>query len=174
MESNKILAIISIIIGLIFIIFPIFSANLISILIGAAVLIFGIGLAYTGIISKDISPAVSTVSAIFGVVMIILGLAFIFGTNAISFLVGLQFYIVGFMLIIASVIGLLGGAEINKTGSLVGLVLGIVILFIAVFAANNPILITIILGIALIAHGIVGYLHADEHGIVGYLHADEY
>ena len=156
-------------------------------------MIFGIGLAYTGIISKDISPAVSTVSAIFGVVMIILGLAFIFGTNAISFLVGLQFYIVGFMLIIASVIGLLGGAEINKTGSLVGLVLGIVILFIAVFAANNPIaeinktgslvglvlgivilfiavfaannpiLITIILGIALIAHGIVGYLHADEY-----------
>ncbi len=64
MESNKILAIISIIIGLIFIIFPIFSANLISILIGAAVLIFGLGLAYTGIIAKDISPAVSTVSAI--------------------------------------------------------------------------------------------------------------
>ena len=163
MESNKILAIISIIIGLIFIIFPIFSANLISILIGAAVLIFGLGLAYTGIIAKDISPAISTVSAIFGVVMIILGLAFIFGTNAISFLVGLQFYIVGFMLIITSIIGLLGGAEINKTGSLVGLVLGIVILFIALFAANNPILITIILGIALIAHGIVGYLHADEY-----------
>ena len=163
MESNKILAIISIIIGLIFIIFPIFSANLISILIGAAVLIFGLGLAYTGIIAKDISPAISTVSAIFGIVMIILGLAFIFGTNAISFLVGLQFYIVGLMLIIASIIGLLGGAEINKTGSLVGLVLVIVILFIAVFAANNPILITIILGIALIAHGIVGYLYAGEY-----------
>ena len=163
MESNKILAIISIIIGLIFIIFPIFSANLISILIGAAVLIFGLGLAYTGIIAKDISPAISTVSAIFGIVMIILGLAFIFGTNAISFLVGLQFYIVGFMLIIASIIGLIGGAEINKTGSIIGLILGIVILFIAVFAANNPILITIILGIALIAHGIVGYLYADEY-----------
>ena len=163
MESNKILAIISIIIGLIFIIFPIFSANLISILIGAAVLIFGLGLAYTGIIAKDISPGVSTVSARFGIVMSILGLAFIFGTNAISFLVGLQFYIVGFMLIIASVIGLLGGAEINKTGSIIGLILGIVILFIAVFAANNPILITIILGIALIAYGVVGYLHADEY-----------
>ena len=95
--------------------------------------------------------------------MIILGLAFIFGTNAIAFLVGLQFYIVGFMLIIASIIGLLGGAEINKTGSLVGLVLGIVILFIAVFAANNPILITIILGIALIAYGVVGYLYAGEY-----------
>ena len=125
MESRKIFAIISIIIGLIFIIFPMFSANLISILIGAAVFIFGLGLAYTGIISKDISPAVSTVSA--------------------------------------SVIGLLGGAEINKTGSIIGLILGIVILFIAVFAANNPILITIILGIALIAYGVVGYLHADEY-----------
>ena len=99
MESNKILSIIAIIIGLIFIIFPIFSANLISILIGASVLIFGLFLAYAGIISKEISGAFSSVAAIFGVVMIILGLAFIFGTNAISFLVGLQFYIVGFMLI---------------------------------------------------------------------------
>lgn len=163
MESSKIFAIISIIIGLIFIIFPIFSANLISILIGAAVVIFGLGLAYTGIISKDISPAISTVSAIFGVAMIILGLAFIFGTNAISFLVGLQFYIVGFMLIIASLIGLFGGFGINRFGSIISLVLGIVILFIAVFAANNPILITIILGISLIAHGITGFLYPGEY-----------
>ncbi|MBE6511941.1 MAG: hypothetical protein E7Z75_02150 [Methanobrevibacter olleyae] len=163
MESSKIFAIISIIIGLIFIIFPIFSANLISILIGAAVVIFGLGLAYTGIISKDISPAISTVSAIFGVAMIILGLAFIFGTNAISFLVGLQFYIVGFMLIIASLIGLFGGFGISRFGSIISLVLGIVILFIAVFAANNPILITIILGISLIAHGITGFLYPGEY-----------
>ena len=163
MESSKILSIITIIIGLIFIIFPMFSANLISILIGASVLIFGIVLAYSGIISKEISPAFSTVAAIFGVVLIILGLAFIFGTNAVSFLVGLQFYIVAFMLIIASLIGLLGGAAINKTGSIVGLVLGIVVLFIAMFAANNPVLITIILGIALIAYGVSGYLYADNY-----------
>ena len=163
MESNKILSIIAIIIGLIFIIFPMFSANLISTLIGASVLIFGIVLAYTGIISKEISPAFSTVAAVFGVVMIILGLAFIFGTNAVSFLVGLQFYMVAFMLIIASVIGLLGGAPINKTGSIVSLVLGIVVLFIAMFAANHPELITIILGIALIAYGVSGYLYADKY-----------
>lgn len=161
MESYKIMSIISIIIGLIFIIFPMFSANLISILIGASVFIFGVALAYTGVISKDISPAYSTVAAIFGVVMIILGLAFIFGTNAISFLVGLQFYIVGFMLILASVIGLLGGATINKTGSIISLVLGIVVLFIAMFASNNPILITIIIGIVLIVYGITGYLRTE-------------
>ena len=161
MESYKIVSIISIIIGLIFIIFPIFSANLISILIGASVFIFGAMLAYTGVISKDISPAYSTVAAIFGVVMIILGLAFMFGTNAISFLVGLQFYIVGFMLILASVIGLLGGSAINKTGSIISLVLGIVILFIAMFAANYPVLITIILGIVLIVYGISGYLQTE-------------
>ena len=161
MESYKIMSIISIIIGLIFIIFPMFSANLVSILIGASVFIFGVALAYTGVISKDISPAYSTVAAIFGVVMIILGLAFIFGTNAISFLVGLQFYIVGFMLILASVIGLLGGTTINKTGSIISLVLGIVVLFIAMFAANNPILITIIIGIVLIVYGITGYLRTE-------------
>lgn len=163
MESNKILAIISIIIGLIFIIFPMFSANLISILIGASVLIFGIGLAYTGIISKEISPAFSSVAAIFGIVMIILGLSFIFGTNAISFLVGLQFYIVAFMLIIVGVMGLLAGSEINRISSVISLVLGIVILFVAVFASNNPELITIIMGIALVAYGISGYLNADKY-----------
>ena len=42
MESEKLLSIIAIIIGLIFIIFPMFSANLISILIGASVFIFGV------------------------------------------------------------------------------------------------------------------------------------
>ncbi|WP_407462767.1 DUF308 domain-containing protein [Methanobrevibacter sp.] len=161
MESYKIMSIISIIIGLIFIIFPMFSANLISILIGASVFIFGILLAYTGVISKDISPAYSTVAAIFGVVMIILGLAFIFGTNAISFLVGLQFYIVGFMLIVAAVLGLLGGSTFNKTGSIISLVLGIVVLFVAMFASNNPILITIIIGIVLIVYGVTGYLRTE-------------
>ncbi len=163
MEANKLLSIITIIIGLIFIIFPLFSANLISILIGASILIFGISLAYTGIISKDISGAFSSVAAIFGVVMIILGLAFIFGTNAISFLVGLQFYLVGFMLIVVAVLGLLAGSEVNRMGSVISLVLGIVVLFIAAFAASNPELITIIIGIALIAYGISGYLHADEY-----------
>ena len=155
------LSIIAIIIGLIFIIFPIFSANLISILIGASVFIFGVILAYTGVISKEIDGAFSSIAAIFGVVMIILGLAFMFGTNAISFLVGLEFYIVGFMLIVASLIGLLGGAAINKTGSFISLVLGILVLFIAVFAANNPVLITIILGIALIAYGVSVYLYSS-------------
>ena len=162
MESNKIWAILSIILGLILIIFPMFSSNLISILIGAIVLIFGVGLCYSGIISKEISTAFSSIAAVFGVVMIILGLAFIFGTNALSFLVGLQFYIIGFILIIVSAIGLLGGLPIQKTSSIITLILGIVILFIAICAANNPILITIILGIALIANGVSSYLNIDN------------
>ena len=162
MESNKIWAILSIILGLILIIFPMFSSNLISILIGAIVLIFGVGLCYSGIISKEISTAFSSIAAVFGVVMIILGLAFIFETNALSFLVRLQFYIIGFILIIVSAIGLLGGLPIQKTSSIITLILGIVILFIAIFAANNPILITIILGIALIANGVSSYLNIDN------------
>ena len=162
MKSNTIWAILSIILGLILIIFPMFSSNLISILIGAIVLIFGVGLCYSGIISKEISTAFSSIAAVFGVVMIILGLAFIFGTNALSFLVGLQFYIIGFILIIVSAIGLLGGLPIQKTSSIITLILGIVILFIAIFAANNPILITIILGIALIANGVSSYLNIDN------------
>ena len=161
MESNKILAIISIIIGLIFIIFPIFSANLISILIGAAVLIFGIGLAYTGIISKDISPAISTVSAIFGIVMIILGLAFIFGTNAISFLVGLQFYIVGFIMIVFGLTGLFSKmSRVPAFSSILILVMGIVLIALGTFSLNQPIFIAIIIGVVLIIEGVLELMSA--------------
>ena len=67
------------------------------------------------------------------------------------------------MLIIVGVMGLLAGSEINRISSVISLVLGIVILFVAVFAANNPELITIIMGIALVAYGISGYLNADKY-----------
>ena len=66
------------------------------------------------------------------------------------------------MLIVIAVIGLLSGSPITRTGSIINLVLGIIILLIAMFAANNPVLLTMILGVVLIAHGISGYLHGDE------------
>ncbi|ADC47796.1 hypothetical protein mru_1946 [Methanobrevibacter ruminantium M1] len=145
-----------------FIIFPLFSANLISIIIGISVLIFGIGLAYSSFITHEISGALSSVMGIFGIVMIIFGLCFIFAINAISFLVGLQFYIVAFMLIMIAVVGFLSDSNVARTGALLYLVLGIVILLIAMFAAENPILITIILGVILIAQGIMGLIYGNE------------
>ncbi|MBR5503489.1 MAG: DUF308 domain-containing protein [Methanobrevibacter sp.] len=162
MENSKILPIITIIIGLIFIIFPLFSSNLISVIIGLSVLIFGIGLVYSAFITNDISGGLSSVVGILGIVMIIFGLCFIFAINAISFLVGLQFYIVGFMLILISVLGLLSGPAPIRMGSAIYLVLGIIILLIAMFAADNPLMLTMILGVVLIAHGIIGYIYRDE------------
>ena len=48
MEPNKISGILSVILGLIFIIFPIFSSGLVSILIGISLVFFGIALILAG------------------------------------------------------------------------------------------------------------------------------
>lgn len=61
-----------------------------------------------------------------------------------------------------AVLGFLSDNRITRTGALMYLVLGIVILLIAMFAADNPILITIILGVILIAQGIMRLIYTDQ------------
>ena len=151
--------IIPIIIGIIFIVFPMFSADLISIFVGLMVLICGCGLLFSGYVTRETSGSLAWINIILGIILIILGLCFIFAINAVSFLVALQFYIVGFILILVGITGLLGEGIMSKTGSLLNLVLGIVVIFIAIYAANSPQLITIILGIVLIANGILSLIN---------------
>lgn len=159
--DNRITGIIAIIIGLIFIVFPIFSADLISILIGLSVIVFGCALIYSGYISKDMSSIFSTVSLVIGIILIILGLLFVFAINAVSFLVGLQFYIIGFILICAAIIELLNRTPF-KLGALINLLFGIIVIILAIYVSDNPIVITMILGILLIANGIVQLLFGNN------------
>ena len=155
MESNKGMGLLSIILGLIFIIFPMFSESLVSIIIGMSLLFFGISAAYTGLDMKKYADSMYAVPLIvIGIIVIILGFLFIFYIDALSFLVGIQFYLVGFILIIFGIIGLLSRiSAFYLFTSILIFVMGIISIVLGAFAWAQPMYIAIIIGLILIIEG---------------------
>jgi len=150
MEQNKISGILSIILGLIFIIFPIISSATTSIIIGLSLLFLGIV-----IILNDFTGF----NVLAGILSILFGLLFMFAINAVSFLVGLQFYIIGIIMIIAGITGIITDSKISKWTSLMILLLGIVEFILAFFSMAQPIYAAILIGLSLIIKGVSLYLN---------------
>ena len=156
METTRMAGILSIVLGLIFIIFPMFSAGLVSVIVGLSLLFFGISAAFLGWnMRNEVENVSSLIILAIGILAIIFGFLFIFYIDALSFLIGLQFYIVGFIMIIFGVAGLL--SNVSRTSifsSVLVLIMGILAIGIAIFTIEQPIYIAIIIGIALIIEGI--------------------
>lgn len=156
METTRMAGILSIVLGLIFIIFPMFSAGLVSLIVGLSLLFFGISAAFLGWnMRNEVENVSSLIILAIGILAIIFGFLFIFYIDALSFLIGLQFYIVGFIMIIFGIAGLL--SNVSRTSifsSVLVLIMGILAIGIAIFTIEQPIYIAIIIGIALIIEGI--------------------
>ena len=156
METTRMAGILSIVLGLIFIIFPMFSAGLVSVIVGLSLLFFGISAAFLGWnMRNEVENVSSLIILAIGILAIIFGFLFIFYIDALSFLIGLQFYIVGFIMIIFGIAGLL--SNVSRTSifsSVLVLIMGILAIGIAIFTIEQPIYIAIIIGIALIIEGI--------------------
>ena len=155
-QINKNAGYLSIVLGLIFIIFPMFSAGLVSLIVGLSLLFFGISAASMGWNMKnevdDIFPMI--ILAI-GIIAVIFGFLFIFYIDALSFLVAIQFYIVGFIMIVFGIAGLFSHMTSTSTlSSLLVLLMGIIAIALGIFAINEPVYIAIIIGIVLIIEGI--------------------
>lgn len=144
------------ILGLIFIIFPMFSADLISIIVGLSLLYFGICTAFMGFsMRRDFDNTIPNITIIIGIIAIIFGFLFLFYIDAISFITGIQFYIVGFIMIVFGITGLISKMNrISAFTSILVLIMGIIAIALAVFALNQPIYIAIIIGVVLIIEGI--------------------
>ncbi|WP_405308941.1 DUF308 domain-containing protein [Methanobrevibacter sp.] len=151
----------SVILGLIFIIFPMFSADLISIIVGLSLLYFGICTAFMGFsMRRDFDNTIPNITIIIGIIAIIFGFLFLFYIDAISFITGIQFYIVGFIMIVFGITGLISKRNsISTFTSILVLIMGIIAIALAVFALNQPIFIAIIIGIVLIVEGIAMMLN---------------
>ena len=104
MSFEKTSGLITIIVGLLLMIFPIFSSELISVIVGLSLIFFGLSVLITGLRS-DTSNS-KTMMIVIGIVAIIFGILFLFFIDSLSFLVGLQFYIVGFIMIVFGITGL--------------------------------------------------------------------
>jgi uncharacterized membrane protein HdeD (DUF308 family) len=149
MEPNKASGIISIILGLIFIIFPIFGTAAVSILIGLSLIVLGIAIVLTGFTAFNI---------IVGILAIIIGLIFVSNIAALSFLLGLQFYLIGIILILAGIAGLISDSQMPKIVSILMIILGIISFALGGLSIDKPIFAAILIGVALIIEGIGLYI----------------
>ena len=149
MESNKISGIVSIILGLLFIIFPVISSAAVSIVIGVSLLFLGIA---------SILAGFSAFNVIIGILAIIFGFLFIFNIDALSFLIGLQFYIIGILIILTGITGLFSGPGVSKITSILMILVGIISFALGGLSIGQPLYAPIIIGVALIIQGIRLYL----------------
>ena len=155
MEVNKGAGILSIVLGLIFILFPMFSSGLVSVIVGLSLLFFGISSVYLGYNMRNEFDLYSKTTIIIGIIAIIFGFLFIFYIDALSFLIAIQFYIVGFIMIIFGVSGLISRmGSISTFTSILVLIMGIIAIALAAFSINQPVYIAIIIGIVLIIEGV--------------------
>ena len=154
MDGNKGAGIISIILGLIFILFPMFSSELVSVIVGVSLLFFGLGAILMGWNMRDFNGTICLIAILIGIISVIFGLLFIFSIDALSFLIGLQFYIVGFIMIIFGILGIISKEKVSIFTSLLTIIMGIIAVCLAAFSMSEPIFIAIIIGICLIIEGV--------------------
>ena len=152
---NKSAGILSIILGLVFMLFPMFSSELVSMIVGLSLLFFGISTMFMGWNMRHAFDTFSMISIAIGIIAIIFGFLFVFYIDGLSFLVAAQFYIVGFIMIAFGVTGILSKSEhVSNFSSILVLIMGIIAIALAIFAINEPIYIAIIIGIVLIIEGV--------------------
>ena len=149
MEPNKLAGILSIILGLIFIICPVLSTATLSIFIGLSLVFFGIALVVSGFTAFNI---------IIVILAIIVGLIFIFNIEALSFIFGIQFYVIGIILVLGGIVGLVSDSGISKIASVLIIMLGIISFALGGFSIEQPLFAIILIGVALIIEGIGLYL----------------
>lgn len=145
MEPNKLAGILSIILGLIFIICPVLSTATLSIFIGLSLVFFGIALVVSGFTAFNI---------IIGILAIIVGLRFIFNIEALSFIFGIQFYVIGIILVLGGIVGLVSDSGISKIASVLIIIIGIISFALGGFSIEQPLFAIILIGVALIIEGI--------------------
>jgi membrane protein HdeD len=153
-EGNILLGILAIILGLLVIIFPLFSVFTVSVLAGIGILFLGIWFLIQSFAFWDTSKGSSIAYLILGILAVIVGIGLFGNILAFSILVSLWLYIAGFFLIVSGLMSLFAkdGAFGKGSGAL-GIILGILYIILASYAWN-PYYLALLIGIWLIVDGI--------------------
>lgn len=156
MDYMKILGILYMILGIFFVIYPVYSAEAVSLIAGISLIAFGLTAIIDGFSAWSMMTHLSAIKILLGICAIIFGLLFFYKIDALSFLIAFQLYFISFILILIGFIGIILGQEtIAKVASLLIVILGIITFFAGTFAIAQPLYIAIIVGICLIMEGII-------------------
>lgn len=158
MEEGTVLSIISIILGIIIILFPLFGVAAVSAIIGLAFLFVGIITLLFAYQTSKFSGPYSTVGMIAGILVAIFGIILIFDPAVFVFLAAFFIYLAGIVLII---IGIIGIADSILPGSryigLSSILLGI-IYFICGYFVSDPKILGFLIGLWLLVVGIINLI----------------
>ena len=155
MDYKKAIGILFIILGLLFIIYPLYSAAAVSFIAGICLIAFGFAAIIDGFSIWSMMANVSLINILLGICAILLGILFIYDIDALSFIVAYQFYLIAFVLMFVGILGLISGSgAMAKITSILIIIMGIIAVFFAFYSIAEPLYAAILVGICLIMEGI--------------------
>ena len=155
METAKILGILFILLGVLYIAFPLVSAATVSMIAGACLITFGLAAIFNGFSLWSIVTHTSIIEILMGILLILVGIAFFIDLTALNFLVTYSFYLIALTLIVIGILGLMQGSDELKWASILILILGIIFFLLGYFSITDPLFIAILVGICLIVRGVM-------------------
>ncbi|MGN1362504.1 MAG: DUF308 domain-containing protein [Methanobrevibacter sp.] len=159
--KNELISIISIVLGIIIIIFPTFNyINSNTAIIGLSLLLMAVYLFIIGISESEYNILKSILNTVIGFILLIISISIIFNPNLIVSIIGIKQYITGIFLIIIGLISLIGNRD-NRYGfysGIIGIILGLIYIVIVVINLSNPILLGFLVGIWLLICGVLNFL----------------
>jgi membrane protein HdeD len=153
-ERNVLLGILSILLGIVVIAFPLISVFILSGIVGIGLIFIGVWLLAQSFHVWNTNKGVSILALILGILGIFVGIGLFGKIVAFSVLVGLIIYIGGLFLIISGIISLISGqGNAGRWGGLLGIFMGILYIIVGLYAFN-PLYLALLIGLWLILTGI--------------------
>lgn len=157
--KTKFISLLSIIFGLIIIIFPIMGLIGVSSLISLSVLLISIYLLVVGVSIIDYNKSGSVLDLTLGIILLLLSIGLIFNPALLGFLAEITLYLAGIMLIVVGLVSLINNRN-SRFGfyiGIAGVVLGLLYIIIGTYIAN-PIILGTLIGIWLVITGVLKIL----------------
>ena len=147
-------ALLSIIFGLILLVFPWFGLWTLSAILGLILILIGVGLLTLGAFTYGSSKGAAIVFLILGTVGAIVGIGIFGNVEALAALAGLALYISGMILIIAGLVHLFKPrTRFSREVGVVGILLGVLYIILGSLAVD-PRDLSILMGIWMIIAGV--------------------
>ncbi len=160
--ASKTHGILTILFGLILLIFPWFGLWTLTAIFGLILILIGIGLLAFGAFMYQSSKAAAVAFLILGILGLISGVGLFGNVGAFAALAGLALYMSGFILIIAGLVLVLKPrTKLSREVGLLGIIMGIVYIILGSFAVD-PRGLSILMGIWLIIAGATSLLSAGQ------------
>lgn len=154
-EKNVLIGILSIILGLIIIVFPLISMVTVGVLAGLGVIFLGFWLLLQAIKSWKDNMAAGIANIILALFAFLFGIVFIYDINFLKFITFFALYIVAFFLLLTGITALFSGKDIKaRLSGVLGVVFALVFMYIAM-QVQNIFYLAIVIGAFLIALGVM-------------------